>query len=140
MWIAEDYGTQIGTITFELATAVTDDGEGGVASGVSSVKIPVRVKVISQGQDRARVLQVFPGTNSYQVLFSGWVGHKKDHKTYKFPPTLRNWQESPVGTFEYTDEDRNSYSGKIEVNVQPFTIGDAASQIGERFDARFTPG
>lgn len=139
-WIAKDIGTQVGTITFQLPTAVTDDGEGGTVDGLSPLTIHVRIKVPSQGSSNgSRLEEVFPGTNSHQNLLLGWVGTRKNHKVYKFPASLRNWPESPIGTLEYQDSDRNKYTGKIEVRVQPFAVEDAAKKIGERFEARFTP-
>ena len=132
-WIAWDEGTYPTTITFKLATAVTDDGEGGSATDLSDVTIPVRLKLVSQRQS-AQVQEIFPGTNNTQALLLGWVGNESDHSTYKFPGPLRGWLDFPVGNATFSGR-----AGKIECQVQPFALDDQAELYGERFVARWSP-
>ena len=98
-WIAQDYGTKTGTLEFPVATSVAEDNEGGVASGTSNISLAVRFKILSPGSsDRARVEQVFSGTNAQQWLMMGWVGTAANHRDYYFPQELRGWLENPVST------------------------------------------
>ncbi|MEM9264505.1 MAG: hypothetical protein AAGA46_03180 [Cyanobacteria bacterium P01_F01_bin.13] len=132
-WIAWDEGTYPTTITFKLASGVTDDGEGGEASGLTDVDIAVRLKLVSQSKS-AQVQQIFPGTNNTQVLLFGWVGTEADHTTATFPDSLRGWLDFPVGDATFSGR-----AGKIECQVQPFVDANVAAEYGERFCARWTP-
>lgn len=130
-WRAKDTGTYPTTITFQLATGITDDGEGGVASGLTEIKVHVRLKPISQSGQRQEANQVFPGTDSPRELLLGWVN---DPSAPTFPNALRGWLEFPVGDVEFAGQ-----QGRIEVQVKSFAIPGAVEKIGERFIARWTP-
>lgn len=138
-WIAQDYGTKTGKLEFPIATSVTEDNEGGVAAGTSNISLAVRFKTLDPGSsDRARVEQVFLGTNAQQWLMMGWVGTAANHREYHFPQELRGWLENPVGTLTFKNG-RSAVKGSLEVSVTPVVDEDSAAKIGERFYARFKP-
>ena len=130
MWCATNEGAIVTKITFQLATAITDDGEGGDATGVSSIVIPARLVPISGQNEVSRVIENdFPGENTYDYVFYGWVN---DRLKYKFPKELRQ-QKRPVGTCELPDMG----GGRIQCNVG-IAIEGAAKMIGEKFTALWT--
>ena len=123
VWIARELGSTVANITFQLATAITDDGEGGDASGTSNIIIPVRLVTRNVGSNDE---QQFPGANQYSYLFWGWVN---DRNNPTFPNSLRH-QDRPIG--EVTLQDR---PGRIQCWIDASPNQDAACRIGEKFMA-----
>ncbi|MEO1390221.1 MAG: hypothetical protein AAFV85_23050 [Cyanobacteria bacterium J06634_6] len=117
-------------ITFRLATAVTDDGEGGDASSTGNLVIPVVLTPVSGQGEAARVVeQQFPGSSAYQYVFYGWIF---DRKNYTFPKALRR-QRRPIGECELAVG-----KGRIECSIGAFPIEISARRIGEKFTAIWT--
>ena len=117
------------TVTFRLATAITDDGEGGDASGTSSLTIPIRLAPVSGQNEVVRIREQFPNAGAYQSTFYGWVD---DKRKYTFPAELRK-QDELVGECE-TPKGK----GRLMVAVADFPIEVAAKKIGEKFTAVWT--
>ena len=118
------------TVTFRLATAITDDGEGGDASGTGAVAIPIRLVPVSGQAEAARIVEnQFPGTSTYTSVFYAWVDDTQD---YKFTPELRK-QRRPIGECELP-----SGVGRLECSIGDFPIEIAANEIGEKFTALWT--
>ena len=131
IWCATNEGALTTDITFKLATAVTDDGEGGVASGTTDIVIPVRLVPVQRLGDVAGINeQVFPGSPTYQYVFNGWVN---DPQSYTFPDSLRH-QGRVQGTCTLQNR-----AGRIECSISAFPIMEAAAMIGEKFTAGWTP-
>ncbi len=129
-WIAKNTGATAVDITFRLARAISDDGEGGAPSGSSSLVIPVRLVPITGANDANNIIQnQFPGANTYDYLFWGWIN---DRRNYKFPKELRQ-QQRPIG--ECTLPDLGS--GRIECSIGLYNPT-AAQKIGEKFTAIWT--
>lgn len=130
MWLAKEYGATVVDITFRLATTVTDDGEGGEASGTTPLVIPVRLVPISGSNDINRIIENdFPGSSTYDYLFWGWVN---DRRRYKFPKELRQ-QKRPIGECELPDLG----DGRIECSIG--LVNELAAQkIGEKFTCLWT--
>lgn len=130
MWIAKNIGSYPTEITFKLATAITDDGEGGTATGTEDLVIPVRLTPVSGQGEAARIIeQDFPGASNYQYVFYGWVN---DSTNYKFPAALRK-QRRPIGECEIEVGE-----GRIECSVSGVVLEMAAKKIGEKFTAIWT--
>lgn len=116
-------------VSFRLATAVSDDGEGGLADSTSALIIPIRLSPVYDHSAARIVEQQFPGASAYQYVFYGWVDDTRD---YKFPSELRR-EKRPIGecTLEAGD-------GRLECSIGAFPIEGAAKEIGEKFAAIWT--
>ena len=130
-WCATDEGAIAVDVTFKLATAVTDDGEGGSADGTSDIVIPVRLVPIQRLGDVAGINeQTFPGSPTYSYVFNGWVNDSTD---YLFPDSLRH-QGRVIGAATLQNR-----PGRIECSIGAFPIKEAAEMIGEKFTAGWVP-
>ena len=123
---AKRTGTVQGTLTFQIATAVTDD-DGGLVTGTSAVTVPVRFNNITTPREIANVRESnFAGDTQYQVFLRAWVD---DPANPTFPAAVAE-QGTPEGTLTYTARGKE-YTGRCRVSLSPFPIPDAARKIGE---------
>ena len=130
-WIAENVGALVTDITFKLATAVTDDGEGGIAAGTGNIVIPVRLSPVTRLGDVAGINdQQFPGSPTYSYVFNGWAN---DPDNYQFPDSLRQ-QGRVIG-----EASLQGRTGRIECSIPTFPVPGAAEAIGEKFTAGWAP-
>ena len=130
-WIADNTGAITTDITFKLATSVIDDGEGGSPGGTTDVVVKVRLVPVQRLADVVGINEtLFPGSPNYRYVFTGWVN---DPASYTFPDNLRH-----QGRAEGTCTLQNRV-GRIECSISAFPTEDAASMIGEKFTAGWTP-
>ncbi len=136
-WRATAKNTNQVYVEFQVATGIADDEEGGVASGATTLSLPVRLRSRPSNRDNTGNDRVqFPGLDEYQFTFFGWVGHENTPNSWYFPSELRR-QNRVIGECSLPDPDGDR-PGRIEVWVKP--MAELSDQIdGERFVAGWTP-
>lgn len=114
-------------IAFKIPNGFATDADGNrVPAAETTIVLNCRLK--KSKLRSAQITQAFPGTDTHQTLYEGWV-NQGDPPV--LPDALRK-QRNLVGVVAI-----DGISGRIE--CKPHGVSQGTPLIGERFSARFTP-
>jgi hypothetical protein len=123
--LVDTFGFSETTITFQVASGSTstDSDSGNVIQPTTDLSVKVALSPSSNVQQT-----IYPGAERFQIAF---VGNVTDVDTnYVIPATVKAYPR-PIGTCTWDGK-----AGDIELDI---TGHSAATGIGERFTALFTP-